>query len=68
VSGKVPLKQGGAFSADQGVCQSPLLAPGDAFTQTFDTPGVFPYICAVHPFIRSPRLIVTEGSLTSASL
>jgi plastocyanin len=32
---------------------SPLLAPGDAFTQTFDTPGVFPYICAVHPFMTA---------------
>jgi len=40
-------------TSDQGVWQSPLLAPGDAFTQTFDTPGVFPYICAVHPFMTA---------------
>jgi plastocyanin len=37
----------------QGVWNSPLLAPGEAFTQTFDTPGVFPYICAVHPFMTA---------------
>jgi plastocyanin len=36
---------------DQEVWDSPLLAPGDAFTQTFDTPGVFPYHCTPHPFM-----------------
>jgi len=38
-------------TSDQGVWNSPLLAPGQAFTQAFNTPGVFPYICAVHPFM-----------------
>jgi plastocyanin len=37
----------------QGVWQSPLLAPGDAFTQTFETPGVFPYLCTIHPFMTA---------------
>jgi plastocyanin len=40
-------------TSNQGVWQSPLLAPGDAFTQTFNTPGVFPYICSVHPFMTA---------------
>jgi plastocyanin len=40
-------------TSNQGVWNSGLLAPGDAFTQTFDTPGVFPYICAVHPFMTA---------------
>jgi plastocyanin len=40
-------------TSSQGVWQSPLLAPGEAFTQTFTTPGVFPYICAVHPFMTA---------------
>ena len=40
-------------TSDQGVWHSPLLAPGDAFTQTFDTPGVFPYFCTVHPFMTA---------------
>ena len=38
-------------TSDQGVWASPLLAPGQAFTQTFDTPGVFPYHCEPHPFM-----------------
>jgi plastocyanin len=37
--------------SDQGVWQSPLLAPGETFTRTFDTPGVFPYHCDPHPFM-----------------
>jgi plastocyanin len=38
-------------TSDQNVWSSPLLAPGDAFTQTFDTPGVYPYHCDPHPFM-----------------
>jgi plastocyanin len=38
-------------TSDQDVWSSPLLAPGDAFTQTFDTPGVYPYHCDPHPFM-----------------
>ena len=40
-------------TSDQGVWQSPLLAPGETFTRTFDTPGVFPYLCSVHPFMTA---------------
>jgi amicyanin len=38
-------------TSDQGAWESPLLAPGETFTRTFDTPGVFPYHCAPHPFM-----------------
>jgi plastocyanin len=38
-------------TSDQAGWQSPLLAPGDVFTRTFDTPGVFPYHCDPHPFM-----------------
>jgi plastocyanin len=38
-------------TSDQGVWDSPMLATGDVFTRTFDTPGVFPYHCAPHPFM-----------------
>jgi plastocyanin len=40
-------------TSDQAVWQSPLLAPGDTFTRTFDTPGVFPYHCTPHPFMTA---------------
>jgi plastocyanin len=38
-------------TSDQGVWSSPLIAPGDAFTETFDTPGVYSYHCTPHPFM-----------------
>jgi plastocyanin len=40
-------------TSDQELWSSPLLAPGQAFTATFDTPGVFPYHCNPHPFMTS---------------
>ncbi len=44
-------------TADGGEWQSPLLAPGDAFTRTFDAPGEFTYHCEPHPFMVG-RVIV----------
>ncbi len=32
-------------------------SPGDAFTQTFETPGEFAYHCEPHPFMTG-RVIV----------
>lgn len=44
-------------TADAGAWSSPLLAPGDAFTQTFDAVGDFAYHCEPHPFMTG-RVIV----------
>ena len=44
-------------TGDAGEWASPLLAPGDAFTQTFPTVGEFPYHCEPHPFMLA-RVIV----------
>jgi plastocyanin len=44
-------------TADGGQWASPLLVPGDGFTQTFSTPGDFPYHCQPHPFMTG-RVIV----------
>ena len=44
-------------TADAGQWASPLLANGDAFTQTFDAVGDFPYHCEPHPFMTA-RVIV----------
>jgi plastocyanin len=44
-------------TADGGEWSSPLLAPGDAFTQPFETPGELTYHCEPHPFMRA-RVIV----------
>jgi plastocyanin len=44
-------------TADAGQWTSPLLAPGDGFTQTFPTTGEFSYTCEPHPFMTG-RVIV----------
>jgi plastocyanin len=44
-------------TADGGQWASPLLATGDAFTQTFPTVGEFSYFCEPHPFMTG-RVIV----------
>ncbi|HEU4523578.1 MAG TPA: cupredoxin family copper-binding protein [Gemmatimonadales bacterium] len=44
-------------TADGGQWSSPLLAPGDAFTQAFDAPGELAYHCEPHPFMRA-RVVV----------
>jgi plastocyanin len=44
-------------TSDAGVWASPLLAAGDAFTQTFATAGEFSYFCQPHPFMLG-RVVV----------
>ncbi len=44
-------------TADAGAWTSPLLIPGDAFTQVFPTAGEFSYHCEPHPFMTG-RVIV----------
>jgi plastocyanin len=44
-------------TADGGEWSSPLLAPGDAFTQTFPEPGEFAYHCEPHQFMTG-RVVV----------
>lgn len=44
-------------TAGAGEWGSPLLAPGNAFTHTFTTPGEFSYHCEPHPFMTG-RVVV----------
>ena len=44
-------------TADAGAWASPLLASGNAFTQTFATAGEFSYFCEPHPFMIA-RVVV----------
>ena len=50
-------EDGHTSTADGGEWTSPLLAPGDAFTQTFATPGEFGYHCEPHSFMTG-RIVV----------
>jgi plastocyanin len=44
-------------TADGGQWASPLLSPGDGFTQAFPSAGEFAYRCVPHPFMTG-RVIV----------
>ncbi|HSH23161.1 MAG TPA: cupredoxin family copper-binding protein [Acidimicrobiales bacterium] len=32
--------------------ESPELAKGETFSFTYDTPGTYPYICGIHPYMK----------------
>jgi plastocyanin len=44
-------------TADGGEWASPLLAPGQGFTQTFSAAGEFPYHCEPHPFMTGTVIV-----------
>ena len=44
-------------TADAGTWDSSVLAPGQAFTHTFDAVGTSPYFCTLHPSMTA-RVIV----------
>jgi plastocyanin len=45
---------------------SPLLATGESWSHTFDKPGVYKYICALHPEMTG-TIVVTEAVATTTS-
>jgi plastocyanin len=44
-------------TADGGAWASPLLTTGEAFTQTFESAGEFPYHCETHPFMTASVVV-----------
>lgn len=51
------VAQDSSFSSEP--LQTTLINPGDSFSQTFDTPGTYPYFCSIHPAMRG-TIEVTE--------
>lgn len=39
--------------------ESPDLASGDTFSQTYDEPGTYPYVCGIHSGMRG-EVVVTD--------
>jgi plastocyanin len=44
-------------TADGGQWSSPLISAGEAFTETFQTAGDFPYHCTPHPFMTGRVMV-----------
>ena len=40
--------------------QSPVLNQNDSYAHTFSSPGTYPYICSIHPFMHG-TVVVTAG-------
>ncbi|MAG35380.1 MAG: hypothetical protein CL878_03910 [Dehalococcoidia bacterium] len=47
-----------ATSADEQTFNSGLLDQQQSFQFTFNTPGEFPYLCAIHPWMQGTVLVV----------
>jgi plastocyanin len=54
-------------TANGGSFLSGDLAPGLSFTNTFTTPGTFPYHCSIHPVMKGTVIVLGSGSTTSTT-
>jgi Copper binding proteins, plastocyanin/azurin family len=54
------------FGCNDGGVSSPLLATGQAWSRTFDKPGTYRYICALHPEMTG-IVVVTDAPAGTAS-
>ncbi len=56
----------GASPATSGIMKNVPLSPGaplnDTFTLTFDTPGVYQYVCQIHPFAMRGAVVVEAAT------
>jgi plastocyanin len=56
-------------TATEGSFNSGVMGAGDAFAQTFDTPGTFEYFCAIHPSMQGAIIVseADEATVTEAA-
>lgn len=45
---------------------SPLLAHAETFEHTFTEPGVYEYICSIHPYMRAKITVYGEGAAAAS--
>lgn len=53
----VPSEPAHTSTSDTGAWDSPLLSPGDHYSRTFASPGVFAYHCTPHPFMQAKVVV-----------
>ena len=47
-------------TADDGAWESPLIEPGKSYSRRFGQPGIYPYYCTPHPFMRGVVIVESE--------
>jgi len=47
---------------------SGVLNNGDQFTHTFGTPGTYPYICHIHPFMHGTVVVIPREENRDAAV
>jgi len=52
-------------TALDGSFDSSIFDPGSSFTQTFNTPGAFPYQCLLHPAMQGEVIVTGEAIATT---
>src|SRR5581483_7022633 len=52
-------------NADNGSFVSPLMEPGDTFSQTLNAPGVYTYFCDIHSEMSATLTVAAAGGQTA---
>jgi len=55
-------------TASDGTFDSEMLDPGATFQQTFETPGTYAYLCAIHPEMQGSIKVVAATTGTAPSV
>lgn len=59
--------EGHTVSATGGAFESGIMPEGAVFAQVFETPGVFDYVCAIHPEMRGTVTVAEPGAAAASS-
>jgi plastocyanin len=54
-------------TADDGSFDSGTLQPGESYSHTFQSPGMVPYHCSIHPFMTGSVSVGQSGGGTAPS-
>ena len=60
-------REGHTVSAADGAFDSGILTEGATFSQVFESPGRYEYVCAIHPEMRATVTVAERGGQTAPS-
>jgi plastocyanin len=60
--------QGHTATSADGAWDTGTVAPGDTASMTFDTPGLYSFLCTPHPWMKGTLLVTPDVPVAAASL